>query len=59
MHDPAVHTLAARSAGLTQRDLIEATIGPTVQHLYAQAGAAARYERDLGLPIVLALSCSR
>jgi malonyl-CoA O-methyltransferase len=59
VHDRDAHAAAAHAAGLAQRDVSEARIGPTVQHLYAQAGASARYERDLGLPLVLALSYSR
>jgi malonyl-CoA O-methyltransferase len=56
VHEPGDHLRAAEWAGLQLRQRIDAAIGPGVQDLYVQAGALDGYERDLNLPVVLALA---
>ena len=56
VHDVPVQLEAAREAGLESVAVEAAYIGPSVRHFYDSAGRAGRYDDDLGLPVVLALS---
>jgi malonyl-CoA O-methyltransferase len=58
-HAIADHILAAEDAGLVLLDGAEAAVGPTVRHLYAEAGRLALYDAELGLPLVFALKFER
>ncbi|MQA90444.1 MAG: methyltransferase domain-containing protein [Gemmatimonas sp.] len=55
IHDVGVHVNAATRAGLTLERTIEPAVGPTVRQFYVAAGRLAAYERQRGLPLVLAL----
>lgn len=56
VHALATHRAAARAAGLRLAAVREAAIGPSIRAFYERAGRVASYERDRGLPTVLALS---
>ncbi len=59
VHEPADHDRAARRAGLDFDARVDLRIGPGVRDFYERAGAATRYERDRGLPLVLGLRYRR
>jgi malonyl-CoA O-methyltransferase len=55
-HDVEAHAAAARPAGLVLDSVREPAVGPEVRGFYADAGRLDAYERQLGLPLVLALA---
>lgn len=55
IHDVGVHVNAAARAGLTIERTVEPAVGPAVRQFYVAAGRLAAYERQRGLPLVLAL----
>ena len=59
VHPPGAHYLAAARAGLSLRDRRDCTAGDAVRDYYARAGRLDMYERQLGLPLVLALVFER
>jgi malonyl-CoA O-methyltransferase len=59
VHSPDAHYLAAARAGLSLGDRRDFTVGETVREFYVQAGRLDVYERQLGLPLVLALEFTR
>lgn len=56
VHALDTHREAARAAGLRLAAVREGEIGPSIRSFYERAGRVASYERDRGLPVVLALS---
>jgi len=56
VHELAIHSEAARAAGLRLAAVRAAEVGPSVRPFYERAGRIAQYEADRGLPVVLALS---
>jgi malonyl-CoA O-methyltransferase len=56
VHGHAKHIEAAEAADLTLLDIREAKIGDEVRPFYRAAGRLSSYARDIGLPVVLALS---
>lgn len=54
VHGAEEHEAAAARALLARDARLEIAVGPEVRPLYERAGALARYERDCGLPLVLA-----
>jgi malonyl-CoA O-methyltransferase len=59
VHPADEQVAAATAAGLMPAGQSEAGIGPEVRPFYETAGKQALYERDLGLPVVLALAFRR
>lgn len=59
VHALETHREAARAAGLRLAAVREGEIGPSIRSFYERAGRVASYERDCGLPVVLALSFVR
>ncbi|MFW6079228.1 MAG: class I SAM-dependent methyltransferase, partial [Gemmatimonadota bacterium] len=59
VHAAADHRAAARAAGLTLDDRVDASVGPEVRPIYERAKALDRYRIHRGLPLVLALRFSR
>jgi malonyl-CoA O-methyltransferase len=59
VHRAGVHRGAAARAGLSLRQRRDCAVGDTVRDLYAQAGRLDMYERQRGLPLVLALVFER
>ena len=59
VHDPARHRLAADKAGVQLLRHVDAAVNAQVRAGYAAVGALDKYERDFGLPLVLALSFER
>lgn len=59
VHDMRDHLTAAADCGLELIAAREAKVGPEVRHFYLRAGREALYRRDLGVPIVLALTFQR
>lgn len=53
------HIEAARAVGLDHDTTREAAVGPAERHFYQRADRLAQYDRDLGLPLVLALGFRR
>jgi malonyl-CoA O-methyltransferase len=58
-YDEAAHLRAARLAGLPCTVKVEGCVGPEVERFYEEAGHMDWYQRDLGLPLVLALAFQR
>jgi malonyl-CoA O-methyltransferase len=58
-HDVQAHRLAAARAGLALHDLRDRVVGDSVRGFYERAGRLDMYERQLGLPLVLALVFTR
>jgi malonyl-CoA O-methyltransferase len=58
-HALADQIVAAATAGLVLVDAGEASVGPAVRHLYAEAGRPELYQEHLGLPLVFALRFQR
>lgn len=56
VHRRADHMEAAQAAGLTFLDIREAKIGDEVRAFYRAAGRLSSFARDIGLPVVLAIS---
>ena len=54
-HEPDAHRAAAQRAGLSLRTRCDGVVGETVRGFYERAGRMDMYERQLGLPLVLAL----
>jgi len=54
-HEPDAHLAAAQRAGLSLRERRDGVVGETVRGFYERAGRMDMYERQLGLPLVLAL----
>jgi malonyl-CoA O-methyltransferase len=54
-HDLAAHASAAQRAELTLAAYQEPAVGPHVRRFYAEAGRLEAYDRQQGLPLVLAL----
>lgn len=59
IHEVADHDRAARAARLRRAEHVEMAVGPAVRPFYARADALDRYERQRGLPLVLALALDR
>lgn len=59
VHDPAQQLAAAADSGLELVAIREAAVGEGVRPKYQAAGRAEAYDRDLGLPLVLALAFRR
>ena len=59
VHSVETQIAAAAEMGLTPTGTAEAAIGPEVRSFYQAAGKLALYERDCGLPAVLALGFVR
>jgi malonyl-CoA O-methyltransferase len=55
VHRVDAHRAAAARAGLTLREQRDCVVGDTVRGFYERAGRLDMYERQLGLPLVLAL----
>jgi malonyl-CoA O-methyltransferase len=58
-HPQQAHRAAAERAGLSLRDCRDAVVGDTVRDFYERAGRLDAYERQLGLPLVLAMAFVR
>lgn len=58
-HEAADHDEAARRGGLNSDGRLDLGIGPAVKRYYEAAGVLSRYERDYGLPLLLALRYRR
>jgi malonyl-CoA O-methyltransferase len=58
-HAPASHVAAAKRAGLALVARRDAAVGDEVARFYAHAGRMDAYERQRGLPLVLALAFRR
>jgi len=56
VHGPSDHARAAERTGWTLERRLDLTVGPPVRRFYADAGLLDSYDRQLGLPLVLALS---
>lgn len=56
IHEVAAHVRAADCAGLPLAERIESRVSDRVREHYVRAGRLARFERDRGLPLVLALA---
>jgi malonyl-CoA O-methyltransferase len=54
-HEPEAHLAAAQRAGLSLRERRDGVVGETVRGFYERSGRIDAYERQLGLPLVLAL----
>jgi malonyl-CoA O-methyltransferase len=54
-HDPAAHRSVAQHAGLSLRERRDGVVGEAVRGFYERAGRLDAYERQRGLPLVLAL----
>lgn len=59
VHRADAHHLAAARAGLSLRERRDCTVGDAVRDFYAGAGRLDMYERQLGVPLVLALVFER
>lgn len=59
VHDIAQHRAAAERAGWTLHACCDGRVGPAVRIFYERARLTDRYHRDVGLPLVLALSFRR
>ncbi len=59
VHDVRAHRLAAARAGLALRDLRDRVVSDRVRSFYERAGRLDMYERQVGLPLVLALVFTR
>jgi malonyl-CoA O-methyltransferase len=59
LHPADAHYLAAARAGLSLRERRDCTVGDPVRGFYVDAGRPDMYERQLGLPLVLALVFAR
>ncbi|MBL8113366.1 MAG: class I SAM-dependent methyltransferase [Acidobacteria bacterium] len=55
VHTIAAHHAAAGHHGLVVEEAIELGVGEEIRRFYEEAGDLARYERDLGRPMLLAL----
>jgi malonyl-CoA O-methyltransferase len=58
-HEADDHERAARRSGLSLDARLDLPVGPGVKHFYEAAGVLSRYERDCGLPLLLALRYRR
>jgi SAM-dependent methyltransferase len=59
VHEPAGHDAAARAAGLSFHSGGSLGVGAEVRPFYERAGKLDRFERDAGLPLLLAMRFSR
>lgn len=59
VHEPEAHERAAAAEGLLLESRIDLPIGEEVRVFFERAGALDRYERDRGLPLLLALRFRR
>ncbi len=59
VHEPAAHEEAAHAAGLRFGAIASFTVGSEVRRFYEAAGKLDRFERDLGMPLLLALEFVR
>jgi SAM-dependent methyltransferase len=55
VHDAGGHETAASTAGMTFDAIGSLGVGAEVRHFYERAGKVERYERDRGMPLLLAL----
>ena len=55
VHEPVEHERAAASAGLSLDARLDLCVGPAVKPFYTDAGLLEQYERQEGMPVVLAL----
>ena len=55
LHESSDHARAAETTGWTLERRVDLTVGPPVRRFYADAGLLDRYDRQRGLPLVLAL----
>lgn len=59
VHSPEAHLRAARASGLDPERRQDAKVGPEIQPFYESRGELERYERQVGMEAVLALSFIR
>ncbi len=59
VHEAKDHEAAARRCGLSFDARLDIPVGSSVEHFYETAGVSSRYERDHGLPLLLALRYRR
>lgn len=59
VHQPEAHERAAEAEGLFLESRIDLQIGEDVRPFFERAGALDRYDRDRGLPLLLALRFRR
>jgi malonyl-CoA O-methyltransferase len=59
VHEAVDHECAAQRSGLSVDARLDLAVGPGVKHFYEAAGVLSRYERDYGLPLLLALRYRR
>lgn len=55
VHTIAAHHAAASDHGLLFDEILDLGVGEEIRRFYEEAGDVARYERDLGRPMLLAL----
>ena len=58
-HTRRAHEHAAREAGFRLDSAREWTVGPEIKHCYAAATALDQYERQIGVPLLLAFRFSK
>ncbi len=59
VHTIAAHHAAAGDRGLLVEEALDLVVGEEIRRFYVEAGDVARYERDLGRPMLLALRLRR
>ena len=59
IHQPVEHERAAADAGLSLKARLDLCVGPAVKPFYTDAGLLEQYERQQGMPVVLALRFRR
>ncbi len=59
VHEPETHERAARARGFALERRLDLTIGEDLRVFWERAGALDRFERDRGLPLLLALQFRR
>ncbi len=59
IHQPVEHERAAAGAGLSLKARLDLCVGPAVKPFYTDAGLLEQYERQQGMPVVLALRFRR
>jgi len=59
VHDANTHLEVAQEAGFATLAQRMGNVGPRIEHLYVRAGREARYQSDLGLPLVAAFLFER
>jgi hypothetical protein len=59
VHTLELHVAAGEAAGLRPVETADGLIGPSVRGFFESAGKLPLYHRQLGMPVVLALSFRR